>query len=257
MSIQFTESGKGYPVVLIHGFCESSEIWKDFSDSLSKNHRVICPDLPGFGNSAPLPLEPSIDMVANSVYDILQKKNISECIIIGHSLGGYVTLEIAKKFPNIVSGIGLFHSTAFADTEEKKENRNKSIEFIQKHGVDKFIDSFVPMLFHPDSRERLSKEIQQLVEIGKLIPEKTITDYMVAMRDRDDNIEFLKEFDKPLLFIFGEEDTSIPVARSKEQIKWMQHPYLKRLPETGHMGMFERKEETLKAVSTFVDVTIR
>jgi pimeloyl-ACP methyl ester carboxylesterase len=173
----------------------------------------------------------------------------------GHSLGGYVTLEIAKRFPNIVSHIGLIHSSALADTEEKKEGREKSIEFIQRHGVAKFIESFVPMLFSERHRDRLKDTIQSIVEEGSKLPEKTLTDYMLAMRDRPDSLEFIKEFEGSILFVYGEEDSSIPVALSKSQIKYMKHPYLKNLPETGHMGMFEEEEEVYQAISKFIEVT--
>ena len=255
MNIHDKEFGKGYPVILLHGFGESHTIWEPIGIKLAEKYRVLLPDLPGFGQSDPLPFDHSLDMVSNSIYDWLKKKNISECIIIGHSLGGYITLEIAKKFPNIVSAIGLVHSTALEDTIEKKLGREKSIEFIQKHGVAKFIDSFVPMLFHEANRDKHTEAIEKLMSEARQIPEKTMTDYMLSMRDRDDSTEFLKEFEKPILFVFGEQDSSIPLARSKEQIKYMQHPYLKNLPETGHMGMIEREEEIFKTIEKFVEVT--
>ncbi len=257
MTVHFEESGKGYPVIFIHGYGETQHIWKTFREKLSTKYRVLTPDLPGFGQSDPLPYDPSIDMVADSIYDWLKKKNIPECIIIGHSLGGYVVLEIAKKFPNIISGIGLLHSSALADSEEKKEGRDKSIEFIQKHGVPKFIESFVPMLFNEETRDEHQETIQMLLEEGRKIPEKTMTNYMLAMRDRSDNVDFLKEFEKPILFIFGEKDSSIPLSKSKEQIKYMQHPYLKSLPETGHMGMFEKQEEVYRTIEKFIEVTLK
>jgi pimeloyl-ACP methyl ester carboxylesterase len=257
MSIHYEESGKGYPVILIHGYAETNKIWDNYREKLSVKYKVLTPDLPGFGASNALPFEHSIDMVANSIYDWLKKKNISECIIIGHSLGGYVTLEIAKKFPNIISGIGLVHSSALADTPEKQLGREKSIEFIQKHGVDKFIESFVPMLFHEDNREENAASITMLIEEGNKIPEKIMTDYMLAMRDRSSSLDLLEEFEKPLLFIFGEQDSSITLARSKEQIKYMIQPYLKSLPKTGHMGMFEKEEEVYKTIEKFIEVTLK
>ena len=255
MTIHYEVSGKGYPVVFLHGYGETHKIWNHYREKLSKKYKVITPDLPGFGQSDSLPYELSLDMVANSIYDCLKRLNVSECIIMGHSLGGYVTLEIAKRFPNIVSHIGLIHSSALADTDEKKEGREKSIEFIQKHGVAKFIQSFIPMLFHENHREKLQETIQSIVDEGCQIPEKTLTDYMLAMRDRSDSLDFIKEFQGSILYVYGEEDPSIPVALSKSQIKFMNHPYLKNLPKTGHMGMFEEEEKVLKAISKFIEVT--
>lgn len=257
MTIHYEVSGKGYPVVFLHGYGESHHIWDHYREKLSAKYKVITPDLPGFGKSDPLPYEHSLDMVANSIYDCLKKLNVSECIIIGHSLGGYVTLEIAKRFPNIISNIGLVHSSALADTAEKKEGREKSIEFIQKYGVPKFIESFVPMLFHETHRDRLKEVIAELVAEGSKTEERILTDYMLAMRDRPDSISFLKEFEGSILFVFGEEDSSVPLAKSKEQIKYMKHPYLKSLANTGHMGMFEKQDEVLNTISKFIEVTHR
>jgi pimeloyl-ACP methyl ester carboxylesterase len=255
MTIHYEVSGKGYPVVFLHGYGQTHRIWDNYRAKLSGRYKVITPDLPGFGQSDSLPYELSLDMVANSIYDCLKKLNISECIIMGHSLGGYVTLEIAKRFPNIVSHIGLIHSSALADTKEKKESRVKAIEFIQRNGVTKFIESFVPTLFHENNRAQLKDTIQSLINDGSKLEEKTLTDYMLAMHDRSDSLNFIKEFEGSILFVYGEEDSSIPVAISKSQIKFMKHPYLKNLPKTGHMGMFEEEDEVYKAISKFIEVT--
>lgn len=111
------------------------------------------------------------------------------------------------------------------------------------------------MLFHENHRVKLQDTIQSIVEEGSKIPEKTLTDYMLAMRDRSDSLDFIKEFEGSILYIYGEEDPSIPVALSKSQIKFMKHPYLKNLPKTGHMGMFEEEEEVFLAISKFIEVT--
>lgn len=254
--IFYTEEGHGYPVVFLHGFCETHEIWDGFAQRLSTDFKIYTLDLPGFGNSILPPYDLSIDMVANEVYEWLKEKNIAECIMIGHSLGGYVTLEIAKKFPNILKAFGLVHSTAYADTDEKKENRNKTIGFIEKHGLDAFIDSFVPSLFYDRRREEFQEELDRIKAIAKTTPVETVIKYTEAMRDRDDSIWFIKEYDKPILFIAGEHDQLIPINKSKEQIKWMMHPYIKLLSDAGHLGMIESKEDCIIAVKRFIQVVV-
>jgi pimeloyl-ACP methyl ester carboxylesterase len=254
--IFYTEEGKGYPLVFLHGFCETHEIWRGFGERLSHEFKVYTLDLPGFGQSPLSPYEVSIDMIANEVYEWLLARNISECVMIGHSLGGYVTLEIAKKFPNILKAFGLVHSTAYADTPEKKENRTKSMEFIEKHGLDTFIDSFVSNLFYEKRKEDFTEQIAWVKQIAKSTPQDTVLKYTAAMRDRDDSIWFIKEYDKPILFIAGEHDSIIPINKSKEQIKWMKHPYIKLMPDVGHMGMIENHEECVNAIKRFVQVVI-
>lgn len=251
-----TEAGKGYPVILLHGFCESHQIWSTLQTDLSKQYKVIAIDLPGFGKSPLPPYDISLDTIANEVYEWLLEKNISECIMIGHSLGGYITLEIAKKFPNIFKAFGLFQSTAYADTKEKKENRNKSIDFLEKHGIEKFIDSFVPMLFTEARRGELAEAIAELKKTGEATAVETAIKYTAAMRDRDDSIWLLQEYEKPILWVAGEEDAMIPINKAKEQIKLIKHPYVKLMPSTGHVAMIERPNESALAIRRFLQVVI-
>ncbi len=130
-SIHSEVKGEGNPVILIHGFCETFAIWKPLVNKLAFSHKVITLDLPGFGKS-PLPESPfSITDIADQVHLWLLEKNLLGSIIIGHSLGGYVALALAEKYPDSIKGFGLMHSTAFADDEEKKHSRNKTIEFVK------------------------------------------------------------------------------------------------------------------------------
>ncbi|MFL5728399.1 MAG: alpha/beta fold hydrolase, partial [Cytophagaceae bacterium] len=129
--LHYTESGRGKTIVLVHGFCESQEIWKKTQAALSAHYRVICPDLPGFGKSPLKVKDISIAYYAEMIKELLAFLNVEKCCMIGHSLGGYITLAFAEKYSAMLSSFGLFHSTAFADSPEKKENRNKTIQFIQ------------------------------------------------------------------------------------------------------------------------------
>ncbi|WP_373396237.1 alpha/beta hydrolase [Algoriphagus halophilus] len=119
--IEFFEEGQGQPIVLIHGFCEIAEMWKDFANSLSEDFRIICPNLPGIGNSK---LEQSIltmEEIAVLLENWMEEEGILNPIVIGHSLGGYVTLALTELMGQKLKAIGLFNSTAFSDSQEKKK----------------------------------------------------------------------------------------------------------------------------------------
>lgn len=252
MAISFTEKGSGFPVVLIHGFCETSEIWNDFAAALSKNYRVLTPDLPGFGGS-PLPSgDFSIDDIGEMVFQWLQEQGITKTVIIGHSLGGYVTLALTKKHPEIVRGFGLFHSTAFADSDEKRMSRDKTIEFVKGKGVEVFARSFVPQLFYIKNRKNLRAQVEQVVNTAAKTPEASLIGYTKAMRDRNDRTDVLKSFDRPILIIAGEKDTSVPVDSINEQELLPKKAIVHIFDNTGHMGMFEKKEQSLGAVQNFI-----
>lgn len=262
MNIYYTESGKnlqepalltGPPLVLLHGFCETQQVWSRFEQALGQHFRILCPDLPGFGKS-PLPAgELSIETVARALHNWLTDLEIKNCIIVGHSLGGYIGLAFLEEYPEMVEGMGLFHSTAYADTEEKKRTRENVIAFVEKHGVEKFIESFVPPLFFSSKREKLQPEIDELISIARTTPKESIIAYTRAMQQRKDRLQVLQHFKKPILYIAGDEDTAVPLEDSKKQIKSLSNYELHILESTGHMGMFEKPEESLEAVKNFVN----
>lgn len=246
--IFYTDEGKGYPVVLIHGFCETHEIWKNFSKELSKDFRVLSVDLPGFGKSKLLPEGFSITDVGIQLVTWLKSLQVSSCVTIGHSLGGYVALAMAEQQPKLLQAFGLFHSTALADSEEKKESRNKVIEFVVKHGVVPFVESFIPPLFF----DQTNSNIQSVVTRASQTRPETLMAYVRAMRDRPNRTAVLKSFAGRVLFIAGEKDNGIPLDSITKQANMTANPVLHTLPLAGHMGMFEAPGRTVEMVRTFV-----
>ncbi len=252
-NLAYTEKGKGSVVVLLHGFCESKEIWKDFTDELSKYFRVIALDLGGFGESAnALPVPCSMETMAEQVFQTLQNLQVSQAAFVGHSMGGYVALALAEKYPTMVKKLCLFHSTALSDSPEKKENRNKVIEFVQKVGVEAFISNFVKPLFYEDRWQELEQEIRFLEEIGKKTPMQTIVSVLAAMRDRTSRLDMLAKADFPVLYIIGKQDTAVVWESYQEQLQKIPYAQTLVLDNTGHMGMLERPQETLQALKNFL-----
>src|SRR5262249_51418582 len=150
-------------IVLLHGFIEEGVIWSGAAKSLSKNYKVIVPDLEGFGNS-PLKIELlSMEYYAGEVFDMLKKEGVKKCVLIGHSMGGYIALDFAEKFPQMLSGLGLVNSHCYEDTTAKKENRKKAIEFIRKHGSKPFVKELYYNLFHESFRGKNKKFIDSLI----------------------------------------------------------------------------------------------
>ncbi|MEN1786360.1 MAG: alpha/beta hydrolase, partial [Bacteroidota bacterium] len=194
----------------------------------------------------------SIADIANQLAEWMRSEKIGSAKIVGHSLGGYVILELVKNHFELVEAFVLFHSTAFADAPEKRATRNKVIEFVQKNGVEQFADSFVPQLFYIKNHKHLGAEIEEAVKTARQTPLKTLIDYTQAMRDRADCIGVLKSFNGPILFIAGDRDTSVPLEKSKEQIPMIQKGTTAILRDTGHMGMFESREESLEIIQRFL-----
>jgi pimeloyl-ACP methyl ester carboxylesterase len=248
--LNFKITGEGEVLVLIHGFCENLTLWSDLQKKLV-GYTILSLDLPGFGGSEIIP-KISINKMANEINLLLEKLDISKCTLIGHSLGGYVALDFAEHYPKKLNGIGLFHSTAFADSEEKKENRNKTFDFIEKHGVQNFANSFVGTLFYPGKRHKFEQKIDQLSDIVKNTTKETVLQTTIAMRDRDCKIHVLEQLNVPVLFIVGKEDQAVPMNKALEQCFIPKDSVVHFFENTGHMGMFEKEEETTKAIKNFM-----
>ena len=119
--------------MLVHGFGEDSRVWENQEAVLQQHFKLIIPDLPGSGKSA-LTEDVSMEGMARVLKEILDDLAIGSCIMIGHSMGGYITLAFAEKYPASLIAFGLFHSSAYADNEEKKTARRRGIEFIREQG---------------------------------------------------------------------------------------------------------------------------
>lgn len=247
--IHYTEHGNGFPVVLIHGFCEDHSIWKHIVPGLSDEFRVITIDLPGFGESAPLQNGFRIDDVADAALDFISNVlKINSCIALGHSLGGYVVLAMTNKRKSLFAGLGLIHSTANADLPERKMARDKVIEFVSAHGVDPFVESFIPPLFFDPT----NPAIPEAVKMGKRTPALTLLTYTEAMRDRPDRKSILSDYNNPVLFLAGAHDTIIPLESVQAQVLQTKKPILVVLEKTAHMGLLEQVSETTEAILSFV-----
>lgn len=246
--IFYKEQGSGVPIVLLHGFCETHEIWEELVPHLAAHARVISIDLPGFGDST-LPKTPfSIDEIAAEVLAWLKGRGVPPPVLVGHSLGGYVTLAMARQDHDYCQKMVLFHSSAFADPEEKKENRNKTIDFVKRNGVAPFLETFVPTLFFDKNHPSISR----VKNITARTPQETLIAYTEAMRDRPSREEFLKKYKGLTLVIAGEEDGVIPMEISQKMAELSPKITFCTLEKTGHMGMYENTEISAEALVTFV-----
>jgi pimeloyl-ACP methyl ester carboxylesterase len=246
--LSFSKIGKGHPIILLHGFPMNSSVWDFFALGLSKDFTVYTIDLPGFGGSPILEKKDfTIEDVANSILVFIKEKNITNSLLIGHSLGGYVALSMVEKDPDLFSAFSLFHSTAYADSEDKKQSRTKVLDFIDKNGVETFTTNFITPLFADQNHP----SIKIVREIARLSTAKTVKGFTVAMRDRNDRTDVIKNFSRPILLIGGEKDGGISVASLQAQAALSNKTELHVLQGVAHMGMFENPMEATRIIGAF------
>lgn len=248
-TIYYQEKGNGYPVVLLHGLCETNEIWNLVTDKLSTDFRIIAIDLPGFGRSESLKHPHSIDDVADAVLELLiHKLKLNSCALFGHSLGGYVALSMVEKKLTLFKAIGLVHSTAYPDSEARKQSRNKVIEFVRNHGVKPFAESFIPPLFFNST----NPHIAWTVALASKTKQDTLLAYTEAMRDRPDRLHVVRDCDIPILFLAGKEDSLISIKTIIDQSLFAKRPSFTVLAGVAHMGMLENQDETASVIADFI-----
>jgi len=243
-------SGEGKPVVLIHGFAEDKSIWNGLTTLLEKEFLVIIPDLPGSGESETVS-EISIELMAEAIHEILGSENIGTAIVIGHSMGGYVTLALAEKYPSVIESIGLFHSTAYADSEEKKNARRKNIGFMQTHGALPFLKQSIPGLFSEAFKTKHPEIVEEVTQRYSYFNPSLLSSYYEAMIARPDRTNLLRIIEKPVLFIIGKQDNAVPFDDSMRLCHLPSLSYIHILENAGHMGMLEEPELSGKYVRNF------
>jgi pimeloyl-ACP methyl ester carboxylesterase len=254
--IFYRTGGKGKPVMLLHGFAEDNTIWNYQFKKLKEEFYVMVPDLPGSGKSEMLDGKIFIEDYADVIKAIADAELINEpqnqFTLIGHSMGGYITLAFAEKYSELLNAFGLFHSTAYADDDAKKEIRKKGIEFITKNGVVRFLKTTTPNLFSEKTKKRKPELIDNAIDCYKNFAADALIQYYRSMMARPDRTSVLKSFENPVLFIIGKNDNAVPLQISLQQCYMPSVSHIKILKNSGHMGMLEQKKESTLFLKEFL-----
>jgi pimeloyl-ACP methyl ester carboxylesterase len=251
----YVKTGAGPAVILLHGFGEDHHIFNSTVAMLEKTYTVYAPDLLGTGMSSinTFPSNFSIEYLADSIAALLQHEKIENCTLLGHSMGGYITVAFAKKYPQYLKGFGLLHSTALPDTPIKIENRLRGITFIQKFGAASFLETTAPNLFGSFTQKNHPQIITDFIQSIPAFTNEALTHYYQAMMARPDVTSVLEATQLPVLYILGDQDMPVALEDTLPQTKMPKRAYLYVLENCGHMGMLEQPINFNKAVLDFLD----
>ncbi len=247
------EGNSAIPVILIHGFAEDGYVWDGQLAFLKEYTQVIVPHLPGSGRSDYNPQLSSVEDYAGCLLALLQHEKIETCIMLGHSMGGYITLAFTEDHSQYLRAFGFIHSTAFADSEEKKQNRLKGIAMMEEYGSYAFTKSTTPNLFSKAYKDKFSGRIDALVNKGTGFKKEALQQYYRAMMMRPDRTLVLRNSKMPVLFVAGTEDVAVPLADVLQQVHMPKISFFHILENTGHMGMWEETEKTNDFILNFIN----
>lgn len=250
-NISYTRQGTGFPVVFLHGFCEDLTMWDAFQPFDLADYCIVKVDLAGFGQSEVDP-QLSMETMASDVKSVLDREGIDSCILIGHSMGGYVGLTFAELFPDYLRGFGLFHSHPYEDSDKTKPLRKKAVSFIEKHGSELFVGQLLPKLFEESFLEQNASFIEDLVAYASNFSAEGIRTATIAMLHRKNQTTVLENMECPVLFIIGDQDYAIDMEISRRMSYMPAVASIHILRNCGHMALYERKEESEEIVGEFV-----
>jgi pimeloyl-ACP methyl ester carboxylesterase len=249
--VHYRVEGKGRAIVLLHGFLGSMQIWENLVPTLSKRYKVVMIDLLGHGLTENFGYVHKMDLMAEAVKAVLHELQLRRYVLIGHSMGGYVTMAFAEKYMDNLRGVVLFHSTALADSEEKKADRDKAIK-VAKKNKEKYLKESVKKLFFPSN---IKKHPELLVKASNIANDTTVQGIVAAiegMKQRRNTEVVLQFCHCPVMFIAGLHDLLLPLELHQHQFELPPAHQLLLLEHSAHMGFYEEPEIVVKGMLPFL-----
>jgi pimeloyl-ACP methyl ester carboxylesterase len=251
--IHYSDSGNGTVIVLLHGYLESSEVWNGFAEKLKSEFRIISVDLPGHGLSDVYGEVHSMEFMATAVKNLVDSLDLKKVFLLGHSLGGYVALAFLELFPEYLLGYCLFHSQPFADTPAALEKRRREIEIVKAGKKNMMYPDNIIRMFAPSNLEKFSDSLRKSKDIASQIPGEGITAVLNGMMIRPSRLSFMEDGKIPCLWILGLMDNYIPCNIIRANVNLPPNARVIVLKESGHLGFIEEEENSLRAITEFVN----
>ncbi len=243
------DEGRGRAVIFLHGFLENRRMWKNIIPALPRTLRKITLDLPGHGDSENLGYVHSMEEMAEVVLALMRHLSLRKAILCGHSMGGYVALAFAERYPDHLKGLVLMNSNSRADDPERKLNRDRAIKLV-KQDPSSYIRNAIPLLFSESSRSRLKAEINWAREEAMRTSPQGVVAALEGMKIRPDREAILAFAPYPVSLIASQQDPVLPIEALKEQ---MEHKSVEGyLLEEGHMSHLEEPEDLIKGLKEFL-----
>ncbi|MFN0031454.1 MAG: alpha/beta fold hydrolase [Flavobacteriales bacterium] len=239
-------------LLLIHGFLENAAMWQPITSRISaKNYKILTPELAGHGKRTMINGKITIAKFAADIYEQLNWKKGDRAIVIGHSMGGYVAIELCKLLGEDVSASCLFHSTAMTDSEVKRADRQRAIDAAVAN-QSLYIRTVITSLFAEKKRVKLREQIEQNIADANAMKLDAITASISAMRERETQIEFLQQRHFPLYYFLGTEDARLPLQDMKTELDMLKGAVSEIAEKTGHMGHFECPQQAADFIQRII-----
>ncbi len=248
--INYSDEGKGTPIILLHAFAADHVLWEPQVRTLSLQYRVIALDLRGFGASGETDgTAIFVDQYADDVIALLNKLGIEKAVIGGISLGGYVALSLAQRYPQSMLGLILCNTRAGADSEPAKAARVSLVQKIEQYGSAAVVEFYGDKLFGPKMSTQAKTSVRNMMLRQR--PQSLIS-ALLGMAQRPDRSPILDNIGLPTLIISGTADTLIPSSESLFMHRHIRDSAFVDIPDAGHLSNIDKPEEFNRAVNDFM-----
>lgn len=252
----FADQGQGLAVVLIHGYPLQRAIWAPQVEALQTRFRVITPDLRGFGESQVTAGPYTMEMLADDVHALLQARGIRTAVIGGHSMGGYVALALARRYPEMLRGLILVNTRAGADSAEGKANRQAAALKARQQGAAAIADDMLPKLLSPVTLQKQPALVAHVHSLMATAAVEALAQAQLGMAQRGDSQDVLESLFLPVQVITGADDRLIPVAESEAMARTVPGARLAILEGAGHLACLEAPAAFNAALWDFLTVQV-
>jgi len=253
-TIYYQDSGNtgGTPVVFVHGFPFSSAMWSEQLAAVGSQFRTIAYDLRGLGRSALADGQYTIEGHVDDLVALLDQLHIEQAIIVGFSMGGYITLRAMERHPERFLAVALCDTRCEADDNAGKIKRANAAATVKQDGAAAFASNFIPAVFCPASIDNNSAAVSMIREIITATAPLAIAGNLIAMAARTDTSASLPDVAVPTLIMTGELDTITPPQAARFMHERITGAELQLIPDAGHMSNLENPQMFNRHLLTFL-----
>ena len=249
VALMVSDSGGELPaMLLLHGYLSSGDVFDGLTAKLKKSYRVITLDLPGAGLSEVVSEVHTREWLADVAIGVLEECGVEHATVVGHSMGGYVALEILRARPEMVDRLVLMHALPTADSPEKQAERERELMVLTDGKKDVLAHLAPEGSFAPQNRRRMAEEIEAMAERIILTDDEGAMAQLRGLLARGDQSSVLSEKAVPLCFILGRHDTRVTPERVEAVVADYPAAEVVWLEESGHFGFLEEPDKVAEVL---------
>jgi pimeloyl-ACP methyl ester carboxylesterase len=250
--LSFIDEGQGLPILFLHGFPFSRIIWQPQIEALSKNFRVIAPDLRGHGASeAPSGIY-TMDVFVDDLHALIKERKCDPVVLIGHSMGGYIGFAFYRRFAELLRAMILVCTRASADSEEGKAGREKLAQRAEREGTIAVVEQMLPKMMAASTLNSQPNLVEQVRQVMLATPINGLTGSLRGMAIRSSALDLLPQITTPTLVMAGEADALIPKQEAEAMAATIPKARLHLVPQAGHLAGLENPSSVTSALQNFL-----